>query len=387
MGNFNTLPHEQVVAYVRGENTQEIRTRMLERNGNNTAYVLLFDLIDRFRRRIRVRERPPATPLPESFAAVEEMLLRFFSGEARDEEAQQLFDGLIASPHFYQRLLAKLTLIAPPQALDDVPAMARIHIRTEDELFEQIKTGATIDREPVPERRSHSTSPVWEKLRKWGEAITRAPKYAFAVPLVIVGVLMLYMQVAKNKNIDALYVYDQEMPYPYIGGLRSGSQLPEEKSHYYPFISNFKLGMSDYVGHDYRQVIQTFKKIEPAAQRLMQELQTNRQADEKLLRELRDYYFYLGLSHLAVARTRIKPPNPAEKTRHLQAATQYLARADSLARSHPAAEENDRETYFLGLAYGFGGKLDSARVWLKRIDSNSSFYQKSAPLLKAWAKD
>ena len=386
MGNFNALPHEQVAAYVRGENTQEIRTQLLGRNGNHTAYLLLFDLIDRFRRRVHIRERPPVMSLPESFAAVEEMLLRFFSGEARDEEAQQLFDGLIASPHFYQRLLAKLALIAPPQALDDVPAMARIHVRTDDELFEQIKTGATIEREPVRERRSHST-PVWEKFREWGAAITRAPKYAFAVPLVIVGVLVFYTQVSKNKNIAALYVYDHDMPYPYDGGLRAGSQLPEEQRFYYPFINNFKLGMSDYVGRDYRQAIQTFKNIELAAQMLTQELQPERQTDEKLLRELRDYYFYFGLSHLAVARSRIKPPDPAEKTQHLQAATQYLARADSLARLQTPAEENEREAYFLGLAYGFGGKLDSARVWLNRINSNSSFYQKSAPLIKAWAKD
>lgn len=390
MGNFNALPHEQVVAYVRGENTQEIRTQLLERTGNNTAYLLLFDIIDRFRQRVRIRERPPAISLPESFAAVEEMLLRFFSGEARDEEAQQLFDGLIASPHFYQRLLAKLALIAPPQALDDVAAMAQIHVRTDDELFDQIKAGATIEREPGRERRTRSAVPVWEKFRDWGLSVMRMPKYAFAVSLlVIVGVLTLYTQVFRNgNNIEDRYVYDEEIPHYYDRGLRAEAPYADENPLYYVFISNFKLGMSDYVGHDYLEAIQTFKNIEPTVQQLMQEeLKPDRQPKEKLLRELRDYYFYLGVSHFALARSRISGLQPEAKTQQLHVAIQCLGRADSLAQLRRPVEENDREIYFLGLAYGFSGKRDSARVWLNRIGADSQFYEKSAPLIRAWARN
>ena len=385
MGIFTTLPHEQIAAYVRGEGDHETHAQIQKLAAENGSFQLLLELIDRFKSRARIRKHPAAMPLPGTFAAMEEMLLRFFAGEAGDDEAQLLINGLVASPQFYQRLLAKLELIAPP---DQVPEMSHIEVRTDEELLAQIKAGATIEarteRETV--RRSLPAT-VWEKWRGWGEAILPSPKYAFAIPLMIAGIFLLYNQIFKSVNIEETYVFDQQVPHAYISGLRGAPQSPEENPIYYSFISNFRLGMSDYVGHNYRQAIQTFKKIEPVAQRLMQELRIDRQTDEKLLRELRDYYFYLGLSHLAVARTRIKPPDAAEKTQHLQAATQYLARADSLARLHPAVEENDRETYFLGLAYGFGGKLDSARVRLNRINSNSPFYQKSVPLLKAWAKD
>jgi hypothetical protein len=49
-------------------------------------------------------------------------------------------------------------------------------------------------------------------------------------------------------------------------------------------------------------------------------------------------------------------------------------------------EGSDRETYFLGLAYGFGGRYNAAIGRLQKISQKSDFYSESLQLIQRWSK-
>jgi hypothetical protein len=75
-----------------------------------------------------------------------------------------------------------------------------------------------------------------------------------------------------------------------------------------------------------------------------------------------------------------------EKEQHQESALQFLARADSLARAHRMSG-SDRETYFLGLAYGFAGRRAEAVAQLNKIPSNSIYYKHDViRLINEWSK-
>jgi len=377
MGTFTTLPHEQIAAYARGEGDHDTHAQIRKLAAENGSFQLLLELIDRVKPRARIRQRPAAAPLPGTFAAMEEMLLRFFAGNAGDDEAQLLINGLVASPQFYQRLMAKLEQIAPP---DETPDMEHIKVRTDEELLAQIKAGAAMEaRNEAAIVRARSTATIWERLRDWFKAILRVPRPAFAIPLMIAGIFLLYHQFFKSGNIDDAYVFDEKVPYAYGSGLRGASPASEEDMLFDAFESNFKLSMSDYVVCNYPGAIEILKNLKTVAGRI-------KPVDKRRMNLLRDYYFYFGLSHFALSRSRRFELTAEGKKQNAQSAIQYLARADSLALALHL-EENDRETFFLGLSYGLGGQRDSALVRLHRIKPKSDFYAESFKLIQEWSKE
>ena len=54
-------------------------------------------------------------------------------------------------------------------------------------------------------------------------------------------------------------------------------------------------------------------------------------------------------------------------------------------------EQNDlddanRENYFLGLAYGFGGQNEQAIEYLRMVQPKSAHYENSTKLIESWSK-
>jgi hypothetical protein len=89
------------------------------------------------------------------------------------------------------------------------------------------------------------------------------------------------------------------------------------------------------------------------------------------------------LSHLALS---VDPKlTPEDRVKQQQAAIQRLGRAETLVRER-RLENSDRETYFLGLAYGLGGRQDSAVAQLEQIESGSRFYKDSVKLIHKWSR-
>ena len=104
-----------------------------------------------------------------------------------------------------------------------------------------------------------------------------------------------------------------------------------------------------------------------------------------MLSVVRDYYFYSGASHLALARSHRVQLDAAERQRHLEAAIALLSQSLELAQAHRLPEV-DREHYFLGLAHGLAGNPIEAIVQLNRLTPESPYYETSQNLVKRWAQ-
>jgi len=225
---------------------------------------------------------------------------------------------------------------------------------------------------------------IWEKLGRFFESRKPLPRYAFALSLVLVGMLatLFTYQIVVKNDADNYYVYDDHVPYEYsISSLRAPSTFFEHDSLFQTFVTQFKLGMSDYMVRDYESAISTFQNLESVALMLQA-----RSEKERFFPWIRDFYFYLGVSNFALSRSQQRDLQDEFRAQHTDQAIRWLALADSLATARHL-EGSDRESYFLGLAYGFGGRQDLAVSELRRIAPTSSFYKESIDLIHKWFKE
>lgn len=230
----------------------------------------------------------------------------------------------------------------------------------------------------------HSKIDFWEKLGRFFESRKPLPRYAFALSLVLVGMLatLFTYQIVVKNDADNYYVYDDRVPYEYnMSSLRAPSAVFQHDSLFQAFVTQFKLGMSDYMVRDYEGAINALQNLTPTVQTLQV-----RPDLEKLLPWIRDFYFYLGVSHFALARSRQIELGEEAKAGHAKQSIRWLALADSLVNANHLVG-SDRETYFLGLAYGFGGYKDSAVTQFRRIPPGSRFYNESVNLIHKWSNE
>ncbi|MCI0690849.1 zf-HC2 domain-containing protein [candidate division KSB1 bacterium] len=223
----------------------------------------------------------------------------------------------------------------------------------------------------------------WEKLGQFFESWKPLPRYAFALALVLVGMLgtLFTYQIVIKKDADKYYVYDDRVPYEYsMSSLRAPSTDLERDSLFQAFVTQFTLGMSDYMVRDYESAINTFQNLGPAVMALK-----TQPDNQKIIPWIRDFCFYLGVSHFALLRSRQHDFDKTARVQHANASIRWLALADSLVTAHHL-EGSDREAYFLGLAYGFAGQNDAAITQLKKINRASDFYNDSVKLIQRWSK-
>ena len=380
MGNRHSqLPHKHVVAYLLGRSEEVAGDYIAKLKNDDQVIHILFELIDRYKVREQALESPYTPEVSTTFSDMEELLLRLFSGEAGNDDIQQFTAGLVGSPVFYERLLINLSQTLPEIPLDEVPQIAQIRIKTDEEILALVKSRG---KRTVP-RLTGVVTPA----RRWSAGEIRILAYAFAFLIVAISVFFLRrpIMVAYDEILDKIvkqdeYVYDEKTPYPDVSGLRGPSATAEVDTLFDFFVDHFKLGMSDYLRRDYSRAIREWEKLRYATGVLQA-----RRSDDDFLQWLRDYYFYLGASHFALTRSRKLELAPEVKTQHTSAAIQFLARADSLAQAHHF-ENADREAFFLALALGFAGEEARALAELEKIDPGSEFFEARNQLITKWSK-
>jgi len=130
--------------------------------------------------------------------------------------------------------------------------------------------------------------------------------------------------------------------------------------------------MGDYMIFNYQEAIERLESLEPAASEFL-----TRQNSKEIISDVRDYYFYLGVSHLALGRS--KKLGKEEKAEHIDKAIPYLESAERITLENNF-EQSDREIYFLGLAYVFEGRTKVGLEKLDIIEEKSNYYIKSSKL-------
>jgi len=378
MASRPPLPHDQIVAYLRSKSDKGTDLHISRLRHEDPAYQAFFNLVDEFKTQADRHEKIAAGDIPATFAGIEELLLRLYSGGAGEETARQFIGGLLQSPVFYQRLWLKLAAIEPQTAPKKI--LSPEQMLTANEILARVKTAVkprASDREPNPDRLAIAKAQVVLAFA----LLWRARRHlAYVLPLLFVGIFGI-SQLANRNNFNKTYTYDERVPIPPPSGLRSASDYSQVDSIFALLASRFPGAMSAYMRRDYPATVTALENLAPFAQQLQVD-----PAHEKFLSPLREYYFYRGVSHFSLSRSRIVEFTPGEKERHEELAIQFLARADSLAQAlQPAG--NEREIFFLGLAYGFAGRRAEAVAQLNKIPANSNYYKKTAKPLAEWRSD
>lgn len=228
-------------------------------------------------------------------------------------------------------------------------------------------------------RQPGQASPL-ELSSKFSRLPLRRYALALCILIAMIAVFPIY-QIAIKKDGEVQYAFDDHVPYDYdMSGLRGSSSTLPQDSLFQAFSTQFRLGLADYLVRDYESAIATLQNLAPTAEALQAQPD-----NEKFLPWLRDFYFYLGVSHFALSRSQQHSLGDEGRAQNTNQSIQWLARADSLVTTR-YLEGSDRESYFLGLAYGFGGRKSAAVAQLRKIKAESQFYDDSAQLIRQWSK-
>ncbi|KAA3610993.1 MAG: hypothetical protein DWQ05_21115 [Calditrichaeota bacterium] len=137
--------------------------------------------------------------------------------------------------------------------------------------------------------------------------------------------------------------------------------------------NDFWGGYSDYISDYFIKASAKVDNILAAKNKITTLTET---PDGRIL--LNDIYFLKAMSHFGRAIETME--SKGNYSPHLTTAIHELNYSSTFASSH-GLQASGRELYFLGLAYHFAGKADSAKQYLSRIDQSHNFYTLSRDLL------
>jgi hypothetical protein len=374
-GRRPTLQHAELAAKLKAGNVRDDFV-LSELQRQEPVYQTLFELIGLCRKQALGASPKARSAPPQTFAALEQLLLKVYAGSATPEEAGQILSGLQTSPGFYRRLLAKLEALTPHVAWEEAQTLEGIRLKSDEEVLRIVRNA--VDRIEIKESAGENAwrtlaNAAKETFRASVEAldfITSNRAVAVGLPLVLIA-LVTILQFGRSSP------YDEATPYPAPSGFRGATASPAREPAYSAFKDAFSRAMGDYVLRDYDKTLARLDTLQAQEKILRSNL-----TDENHASLLRDYYFYTGVSHLALSQRKSFFSDKPEQ--HAAQAVTWLERANALAQAGPSSAD-DHETYFLGLAYGFNGQKDRAVNELGKILPNSSFYQQSLARIKEWS--
>lgn len=256
-------------------------------------------------------------------------------------------------------------------------------LKHREEFVQLIKTeGRTIFADVIAGRKAaYGLRGLIEKMLPSGRL---QPIFAAVAVLVIVVSGFLIFKSTQQPDVLAGIRYDEQVPYafaPQFGvAFRTPSGEREDDLKLAQFYNRFLAAMTEYKNLNYTGAVELLASLQSYPQQL-----PTTALNDTVLAIVRDYYFYSGASHLALARSHRVQLDTTERQRHLEAAIASLSQSLKLAQEHRLPEV-DREHYFLGLAYGFMGNAEEAIFQLKRLQPESPYYETSQKLVKRWAQ-
>lgn len=200
-----------------------------------------------------------------------------------------------------------------------------------------------------------------------------------ALAFILLISVLFWFKSESEPDLLAKIDYSQSVPVDFQPPdifRRGPAELPAQLSAVRSFYDSFSSAMLEYKDCKYDQTIDKLEAIHPQAEALIRD----QPQDERAVFATAQYYFYLGVSHLAQARNKAVNLTKESEKNHLEKAIQFISKSNELA-----TRDLDKNRYFLGLAYGFAGKQEAAVEQLKQIPGDSQFHEKSSTLLEKWS--
>lgn len=259
-------------------------------------------------------------------------------------------------------------------------------LRNRERFVQLIKSeGRTIFADIIEERRpASSLQSLLDKLLSPGSIAPAKWAFAAVVMFAIVGGSYWMLRESQQNDFLASIHFDDRVPYafesPFGSSLRRPSEAREDDVELDRFYDRFLAAIAAYRSLNYSRANEILEPLRPCAERLL-----THAANDTVIAIVRDYYFYFGVSHLALAQSQRVQLNEAARQHHLETAIGLLERSVTLAVQQDF-NDNSRDHYFLGLAYGLSGKEDNARRQLEKMKPGSQFFGDSQKLLDQWAQ-
>lgn len=379
MENEPRVPHRQFVEWLSNLDDDKVVRDMEKLSKTDESLDRLFFLLKELTPYLQEKHSPDRQIASASFSDIEELLLPLYSGNYKAEQARQFVQGMKTSPLFYNRVLAKLRQMASMAQTTEVPEMADVKMKSDQEILEEYILSNNQERTEtrVAASKGRMTG-ILEKIRNFLFPLNPLPKYAFAMAVALI-LFVLGPNIQHNLDTRSLFEdYLVEVAYGH-SGMRTGSAVLDGNPDAQDFVMHFEMTIANYLISDYRAAIEGFEALEPAAIDLVAGAD-----DDGFPSLIRDYYFYYGYSHLAVAKPAVIDFKRNEEMYHLSEAIRLFAEAELLAQSH-ALDNLDRETYFSALANGLIGNKRVAVEKLRQISANSDYFEDADRLIKKWS--
>ena len=346
-GRRPTLPHAELAAAIKTNGVPQ-DFRLTELQQAEPVYQTLFELIG-FCRKQNALIAEDMPPPPQSFEVLDWLLMRIYSGNATQKEASQILNGLVISPAFYRRLLVKLEALTPEPAWQEAEALEGITIKSNAEVLALVDE-AVEPREfwvtKVGQAASAVVIGVGHATVQAFDFITGHRVVAVGLPLLLIASLTLF-QIGLGSS-----PFDEQTPFPPPSKLRALSFSQGEEEDLYQFKAAFGIAISDYLLWKYDRALKTFESMKRQAGSLEKNLEFKKDKAE-YASQLREYYFYFGLSHYALAHKRSLFSRDSKQ--HAQEAVDWLKKAHELALTHNLSEPG-REDNFLKEAQTKAGR-------------------------------
>lgn len=257
-------------------------------------------------------------------------------------------------------------------------------VQFKQDAIELIQTeGNVIFAKVIQRRKKRQKNPLWQLWNKLFPVVRRMPSWVVVFVVLFIAFSSYWMLFRQGQDdVFATAVYDEQVPYAYNPDqdFRGGTEDLNAPDLQEPFSNRFQTAMLEYKDREYRSAVHEFEKLQPDAAWL--EASADRSEAFVLLK---NYYFYWGISHFALARSRVVDFGEQHRKQQLAMAIQRLLKADELSQTYQLGD-NDRINYFLGLVYGFDGQTERAVKYLKMIPSDNSTFQNLSKFILKWSE-
>jgi len=370
MLNKNYISHRTIIDYLQNNLNDRDMRRLNNIRKKDQVYALLFNLIDNCKTKLQFANNHKLKSKPVSFSVIEKLLLNLLSGSFNSYHASNFIYLLQESPDFYNRLMVKLDTINVKNSIK-VNEISGIRVKSDTELLTEI-TAFVKNSSSFPKVVIMTLTNKLTNLLSVTHNRKRKTRLSFIIASIILLCLISYMVFKPGQlqhEIYNKYFSTETVPFTYDSTLRGPLESADQSTTYNTLLSQFKLGIGDYLRKNYTTAVETFDRILTTALS-----QQNKIDSKRLYPLLREVYFYSGISQLALA-------GEVKFKRHslLNKASTLLNNAKELAKIHNL-KGGDRENFFLSLTYDLLGEKELALEQLEHIPADSQFRSASEKL-------
>jgi len=365
MDKLIQISHNDIINYVQSRLLDRDLQKITKIKEKDFGYALLFQLIDSCKSKNQKTETFKHKYSHISFSNTEKILLKLLSGDFNQKDAGHFLTLLIGAPDFYSRLMIKLDTIKKTEPVQEKD-LRDIRIKQDAELLAEMSAFAKSSRS-FPKA---AVITIINNFKKLFLIKARQPilRYSFVTISLIIFTLVGYMALKPGQikhDIYKKYFSNHAVSLAYDSTLRGPLTRADQNTSYDTLLSQFKLGVGDYLRQKYTTALDNFEEILSRQDQLQ---------SDRFCPLLREAHFYSGLCCLALAgESRFKKQN------YLNKAGAYLLRAKELAKKYNL-KGGDREHFFLGLTYDLLGEKQLALEQLGQISKDSPFKNDSEKL-------